>query len=230
MKTNPLDSDLFEIRSVDTMMKLYDFLPCPFGQKVRIVLAEKGLNYELVQIDLAQGEQRRPDFLRLNPFARVPVLIDEDVTVYDSTIIAEYLEDEYPEPPLLPPVGSSAMRARARSWEDFADTSFTPQVGQLMAELTKPENERDASRVQRLQQSVERMLNFLNHELQGQEYLTEQFSVADIAFAPRLVVLRDLGVEVGQNRNNADAWLKRMIERPSIMNIEGFTSQFVAGI
>lgn len=212
------------------MMKLYDFLPCPFGQKVRIVLAEKGLNYELVQIDLAQGEQRRPDFLRLNPFARVPVLVDEDVTVYDSTIIAEYLEDEYPEPPLLPPVGSSALRARARSWEDFADTSFTPQVGQLMAELTKPENDRDPARVLRLQQSVERMLTFLNHELQGQEYLTGQFSVADIAFAPRLVVLRDLGVEVGQHRNNADAWLKRMIERPSIMNIEGFTSQFVAGV
>jgi len=99
-----------------------------------------------------------------------------------------------------------------------------------MAELTKPEGDRDGSRVQRLQQSVERMLTFLNHELQGQEYLTGQFSVADIAFVPRLVVLRDLGVEVGQNRNNADAWLKRMIDRPSVQNIEGFTSQFVAGV
>jgi glutathione S-transferase len=212
------------------MMKLYDFLPCPFGQKVRIVLAEKGLSYELVQIDVTQGEQRRPDFLRLNPFGRVPVLVDEEVTVYDSTIIAEYLEDEYPEPPLLPPVGASSLRARARTWEDFADNSFTPQVGQLMSELTKPESDRDQGRVVRLQQSVERMLAFLNHELQGQDYLTGQFSVADIAFVPRLVVLHDLGVEVGQNRANADAWLKRMIDRPSVQNIEGFTSQFVAGI
>lgn len=212
------------------MMKLYDFLPCPFGQKVRIVLAEKGLAYELVQIDLAQGEQRRPDFLRLNPFGRVPVLIDEELTIYDSTVIAEYLEDEYPEPPLLAAVGSSGLRARARSWEDFADTSFTPQVGQLMAELTKPEAERDAARVQRLQQSVERMLTFLNHELQGQEYLTGQFSVADIAFVPRLVVLRDLGVEAGENRPNVEAWLQRLIERPSIQNLDGLTSQFVAGV
>jgi glutathione S-transferase len=212
------------------MMKLYDFLPCPFGQKVRIVLAEKGLAYELVQIDLQQGEQRRPDFVRLNPFARVPVLVDEDVTVYDSTIIDEYLEDEYPEPPLLPPIGSSALRARARSWEDFADSSFTPQVGQLMAELTKPEGDRDGARIQRLNKSVEQMLTFLNHELQGQDYLTGQFSVADIAFVPRLVVLSDLGIEVGQNRQNADAWLKRMIERSSIQNLEGLTSQFVAGI
>jgi glutathione S-transferase len=212
------------------MMKLYDFLPCPFGQKTRIVLAEKGLVYELVQIDLAQGEQRKPDFLRLNPFGRVPVLVDEELTIYDSTVIAEYLEDEYPEPPLLAAIGSSGLRARARIWEDFADTTFTPQVGQLMAELSKSESERDAARIPRLQQTVERMLTFLNHELQGQEYLTGQFSVADIAFVPRLVVLRDLGVELGQNRANVEAWLQRLIERPSVQNLDGLTSQFVAGV
>src|SRR6266436_3438780 len=122
------------------MMKLYDFPPCPFGQKVRIVLAEKGLAYEFVQVDLSQGEQRRPEFLRLNPFGRVPVLVDEETTIYDSTIINEYLEDEYPEPPVLPAIGSSALRARARSLEDFADTSFTLQVGQLIGEMGKTEN------------------------------------------------------------------------------------------
>jgi glutathione S-transferase len=212
------------------MMKLYDFLPCPFGQKVRIVLAEKGLSYEFVQIDLAQGEQRRPDFLRLNPFGRVPVLIDEDTTIYDSTIIAEYLEDEYPEPPLLPAIGASALRARARIWEDFADASFTPQVGQLMAEISKSEGERDGGRIQRLQQSVDRMLNFLNHELQGQEYLASQFSVADIGFVPRLLVLNELGLDPALNRNNVDAWLQRMFERSSIRNLDGVTAQFLAGI
>jgi glutathione S-transferase len=211
-------------------MKLYDFPACPFGQKIRIVLAEKGLAYELVNVDLALGEQRKPEFLRLNPFGRVPVLVDEDSVVYDSTIIAEYLEDEYPEPPLLPLIGSSALRARARLWEDFADTSFTPQVGQLMAELTKAESERDPNRVQRLQQSVERMLNFLNHELQGQEFLAAQFSVADIGFVPRLVVLRDLGVDLAQGRTNVDAWLKRMLDRSSIQNLQGLTSEFLAGV
>jgi glutathione S-transferase len=212
------------------MMKLYDFLPCPFGQKVRIVLAEKGLSYELIQIDLAQGEQRRPDFLRLNPFGRVPVLVDEDTTIYDSTIIAEYLEDEYPEPPLLPVIGASALRARARIWEDFADASFTPQVGQLMAEMSKSEGERDGGRIQRLHQSVDRMLNFLNHELQGQEYLASQFSVADIGFVPRLLVLNELGLDPALNRANVEAWLQRMLERPSIRNLEGVTAQFLAGI
>jgi glutathione S-transferase len=212
------------------MMKLYDFLPCPFGQKIRIILAEKGLSYELVEVDLTQGEQRRPDFLRLNPFARVPVLVDEETVVYDSTIIAEYLEDEYPEPPLLPAIGASALRARARIWEDFADTSFTPQVGQLMGEMFKPESERDPSRVQRLQRSVERVLDFLNHELQGQEYLAAQFSVADIGFVPRLVLLKELGLEPGLNRNNVDVWLQRMLERTSIQNLQGLTLEPLAGI
>ena len=212
------------------MIKLYDFLPCPFGQKIRIILAEKGLSYELVQIDFTQGEQRKPDFLRLNPFGRVPVLIDEDTTVYDSTIIAEYLEDEYPEPPLLPAVGASALRARARTWEDFADTSFTPQVGQLMGEMGKPESDRDPARLQRIHPSIERALDFLNHELQGQEYLAQQFSIADIGFAPRLVVLKDLGLDPGQNRANVEAWLNRMIDRPSIQSLEGLTVQLLAGV
>ena len=211
-------------------MKLYDFLPCPFGQKVRIVLAEKGLSYELVQIDLTQGEQRRPEFRRLNPFGRVPVLVDEETTIYDSTIIAEYLEDEYPEPPLLPAVGSSALRAQARIWEDIADTSFTVQVGQLMAEVSKGEGDRDANRIQRLQQWIEQMLSFLNHQLQGQDFLASQFSVADIGFVPRLLVLKELGVDPAINRGNIDGWLKRMLERPSIQNLQGVTTQLLAGI
>jgi len=210
-------------------MKLYDFLPCPFGQKVRIILAEKGLSYELVEVDLTQGEQRKPDFLRLNPFARVPVLVDEETIVYDSTIIAEYLEDEYPEPPLLPAIGSSALRASARVWEDFADTSFTPQVGQLMGEMYKPESERDPARVQRLQRSVERVLDFLNHQLQGQEYLAGQFSVADIGFVPRLVLLKELGLEPGLNRANVESWLRRMLDRSSIENLQGLTLEPLAG-
>jgi glutathione S-transferase len=212
------------------MMKLYDFQPCPFGQKVRIVLAEKGLSYDFVEVDLTQGEQRKPDFLRLNPFGRVPVLVDEDSTIYDSTVIIEYLEDEYPEPPVLPAIGSSALRARARLWEDFADTSFTPQVDQLIGEMSKVESERDPARVQRLQKAVERALDYVNHELQGQDYLAAQFSIADIGFAPRLLVLRELGIDPAANRVNVDGWMRRLLERPSIQNLQGVGLQLVAGV
>jgi glutathione S-transferase len=212
------------------MIKLYDFLPCPFGQKVRIALAEKGLTYDLVQVDITKGENRHPDFFRLNPFGRVPVLVDEDTTIYDSTIINEYLEDEYPEPPILPPVGASAQRARARRLEDFADTSFTPQVGQLMAELGKPDAERSAERLQRLNQAVERVLDYLNQELAGAQFLAGDFSVAEIAFIPRLLVLPNLGIEAGTNRPNIDGWIKRLLERPSLRNLQGVTTDFLAGV
>jgi glutathione S-transferase len=212
------------------MIKLYDYLSCPYGQKVRIVLAEKALTYDLFPVDLAQHENRKPEFVRLNPFARVPVLVDDDTTVYDSTVINEYIEDEYPEPPVLPAIGSSAMRSRARLFEDFADTSFTPQVGQLIAEVSKPEGDRDQARVQRLHQSVERVLDYLNHELQGNSYLAGEFSVADIGFAPRMLILGEIGIDVlGNNRGNVDAWIKRMLERPSIRNLQGVAAVPVAG-
>ncbi|MGH8679084.1 MAG: glutathione S-transferase family protein [Burkholderiales bacterium] len=211
------------------MIKLYDFLPCPYGQKVRIVLAEKGLSYDLMLVDLANGDQRKADFLRLNPFGRVPVLVDEDTTIYDSTVINEYLEDEYPEPPVLPLVGNSALRARARSFEDFADTSFTPQVGQLIHEMSRPEGDRDQNRIQRLQQSVERVLDYLNHELHSQQFLAGEFSAADIAFVPRLLVLNHLGFDPAANRANVDAWIKRMLDRPSISSLEGVSTEPVPG-
>jgi glutathione S-transferase len=211
------------------MIKLYDFLPCPFGQKVRIALAEKGLTYDLVQVDITKGENRG-DFFRLNPFGRVPVLVDEDTTVYDSTIINEYLEDEYPEPPILPPVGSSALRARARRLEDFADTQFTPLVGQLMAELGKADAERGADRVQSLNQRIERALDYLNQELAGQQFLASDFSVAEIAFIPRLLVLPNLGIEAGTSRPNVDGWIKRLLERASLRNLQGVTTDFLAGV
>jgi glutathione S-transferase len=212
------------------MIKLYDFLPCPFGQKVRIALAEKSLSYELVPVDIGKGEQRRPEFLRLNPYGRVPVLIDEDTVVYDSTIINEYLDDEYPDPPILPRIEFSSLRARARLFEDFADTSFTPQVGQLMTEMVKAEGERDQNRVQRLRQTIERVLDYVNRELQGQHFLAGEFSVADVGFAPRLVILNELGIDASAGRSNIEAWLGRLLERPSVQGLDGLTIEPLAGI
>jgi glutathione S-transferase len=203
------------------MIKLYDAQNCPYGQKVRIALAEKGLSYDLVTVDLVAGDNRRPEFLRLNPYGRVPVLIDEDVVVYDSTIINEYLDDEYPTPPLLPRVEASALRAISRMFEDFADNSFTPQVDQLIAESAKPEAERDANRIQRLRQAIDRVLDYLNRQLQGRHFLAEEFSVADIGFIPRLLALGSLGIEISAGRPNVEAWASRLFERPSTQELRG---------
>src|SRR5262245_56143616 len=104
------------------MIVLYDYPDCPFCQKVRVVLVEKDLEFERKFTDLRKNEQRTADFLKLNPFGKVPVLVDEEVIVYDSTIINEYLNEEYPNPPLLPE--DSAGHARVRLLEDLADNLF----------------------------------------------------------------------------------------------------------
>ncbi len=201
------------------MLKLYDSSDCPFGQKVRIVLAEKDLSYEIVPVDLKAGEQKRPEFLKLNPFGKVPVVIDEEVVVYDSTIIDEYLEDEYPHPPLMP--AESAARARVRMLEDYADNAFIPVTGMIMQELHKPEAERDAEKLAGARQQVARMLAVLDASLTGRSWLVGSFSLADVAFAPRAVILPALGVELDPEWKSLATWLQRLNQRASIHDLAG---------
>jgi glutathione S-transferase len=196
------------------MIKLYDFPRSPYCQKVRLALTEKDLSYERIFIDLTKNEQKAPDFLRLNPYGKVPVLIDEDEVIYDSTVINEYLEDEYPHPPLMPE--ESSERARVRMFEDFADNSFTAQSGLLTAELRKPAEQVDQERVQRYRADLLRVLEFLERHLESKEYIAGAFSLADLAFAPRLLILPTLGVEIPARLKNVLAWIERLKQRPSV--------------
>lgn len=200
-------------------MKLYDYAQCPFGQKVRIVLAEKELSYELVHVDLRKGDQRRPEFLRMNPFGKVPVLEDEGTVIYDSTVINEYLEDEYPHPSLFPE--DSALKARIRALEDLADQRFILPVGILMAEVRKPEADRDAEKIRRSREEIEWTLAFLNAQLGEQAFLAGDFSIADAAFAPRLMVLGAVQLELKPQWESLRSWIDRVAARPSVASLEG---------
>lgn len=199
------------------MIKLYDHPDCPFSQKVRVVLAEKELEYERVFVDLRAGEQRTPEFLKLNPYGKVPVLTDEDLVVYDSTIINEYLEDEYPLPHLMPE--DSAGRARVRIFEDYCDNSFLPVAGLVLTDLAKPEGERDGERLKKYQAEVVRGLARLESALEGREFLVGEFSLADVAFAPRVLILPQLGVELDPRLRNVAAWIDRLRQRPSVQTL-----------
>ena len=200
------------------MIKLYDFPQSPHCQKVRLALSEKDLSYEKVLVDLTKNEQKTPEFLRLNPYGKVPVLIDDEEVIYDSTIINEYLEDEYPHPPLLP--AQSGERARVRMFEDFADNSFTAQGNLLVAELRKPAEQVDRERVQRYRADLLRVLEFLERQLEGKEYIVRTFSLADLAFVPRLLTLPNLGVEIPARLRNVLAWSERLKQRPSVKQLQ----------
>jgi len=201
------------------MMKLYDYPDCPFAQKVRVVLAEKELEYETIFVDLRTGEHRQnAEFLKLNPYGKVPVLIDDEVVVYDSTIINEYLEDEYPHPALMPE--DSSARARVRTLEDYCDNSFLPSAGFVQAELSKPTEEQDAERLARYRNELQRGLKRLEAFLGGKEYLAGEFSLADISFVPALLILPRLGVEVDPALRGVTAWINRLKQRPSVQSLE----------
>lgn len=199
------------------MIRLYDYPDCPFCQKVRVVLAEKDLEFERIHVDLRKNEQRAPEFLKLNPYGKVPVLIDDDIVVYDSTIINEYLDEEYPIPTLMP--ADSAGRGKVRQLEDFCDNSFIPPAGLVLSELYKPEAERDAEKIRRHQGEVGRVLARLETQLDGQPFLAGEFSLADVAFVPRIMVLPQLGVEVDSRLQGVAAWIGRLRERPSVRSL-----------
>jgi len=146
------------------------------------------------------------------------VLIDDEEVIYDSTIINEYLEDEYPHPPLMPE--QSSERARVRMFEDFADNSFTAQAGLLVAELRKPPEQGDQERVQRYRADLLRVLEFLERHLEGKEYVAGSFSLADLAFVPRLLILPNLGVEIPTRLKNVCAWIERLKQRHSIRQLQ----------
>jgi glutathione S-transferase len=201
------------------MLKLYDSPECPFCQKTRIVLAEKDLSYETIPVDLKAGEQKRPEYLKINPFGKVPALIDDEVILYDSTIINEYLEDEYPHPQLMPQ--DSAARARVRTLEDYADNAFLIVTGSIMHELRKQEGERDQQRLQTARQQVMQMLAVIDGSLAGRSWLVGNFSLADVAYAPRVVILPALGIQLDPEWRNVAAWIQRLNQRASIHDLAG---------
>jgi glutathione S-transferase len=195
------------------MIKLYTFPPSTNSRKVRIALLEKGLEFERVNVDLSKREQKNPEYLKIHPFGQIPALDDEGFIVYDSTIINEYLEDEYPYPPLMPQ--DSEGRARARLMEDFRDSYFNPPFVKIIHEMRKPEAERDAAVISNAKAEITKCFDRIEKELQGKEYLAGPFSIADIAFMANLDLLERFQIALDPKYKNSTEWIARLKARSS---------------
>ena len=195
------------------MIKLYTFPPSTNSRKVRIALLEKGLEFDRINIDLSKREQKNPEYLKIHPYGQVPALDDEGFVVYDSTVINEYLEDEYPYPPLMPK--DSEGRARARMMEDFRDTHFNPPCVKIIYEMRKPEGERVADVIATAKADINKCFDRIDMELQGKEYLAGAFSLADVAFMANLELLDRFQIAVDPKYANTTAWIARLKVRPS---------------
>jgi glutathione S-transferase len=200
-------------------MKLYSGPLSLFTAKVRIALDEKGLAYEKISVPFSreQGYQpKHPEVLAVNPKGQVPVLVDDGVALYDSTIILEYLEDRHPEPPLYP--RDVRERARCRQLEAAADEIFFPPVLELIQEVFyKPDPAtRDGAKVAGATTQIGATYDRLERALEGREHVCGDFSVADIGFFLTTAFAATLGAPPAPSHRNVAAWLERVGARPSV--------------
>src|SRR6185503_18947805 len=142
----------------------------------------KGLEYELVSVPFSRAngyQPKHPDVLAVNPKGQVPVLVDGDLSLFDSTIILEYLEDRYPTPALY--TAEPAERARCRQLEAAADEILFPRVFELIGEVFYKASpaERDEARVAKAYAGIAAHFDGLEERLGKRSYLCGDFSVAD---------------------------------------------------
>jgi len=197
-------------------IKLYDSQTSPNCHRVKVVLEEKQIPYELVPVDLKKGEQKRTDFLKLNPYGKVPIIIDGSTVVYESCIINEYLEDKYPQRPLLPK--DPGARARIRILIDYGLNHFAPPYQRLRLEVRdKDEKKRNAQVIEKAAAELVSLLR-LEQEIADRPYLAGEFSLLDAALIPRFLRMEkwDVGILPNASLPRVGSWLQRMKERPSV--------------
>lgn len=166
---------------------LYHFPKSSCSRKVTFVLHYKGISYQEAIVNLERGEQKQPDFLRLNPFGQVPVLDYNGKIIYDSAVINEFLEETFPERSLLPT--DLVARANVRLSTLYADQVFYPKISAILKEFRQRSGR---SIIEKLSINFqETALAFLESQLQEQAdpFLFGLLTLADIAYAPGLETL-----------------------------------------
>lgn len=209
------------------MMKLYSGPLSLYSRKVEIALTEKGLfetcEREMVPFNQQVGYQpKHPAVLAANPKGQVPVFVDSDLTLFDSTVILEYLDEAYPMPPLLPPLsrpGGGAARARCRMLELYADEILFPLMRRL-GHRSGPPPEDAAERAAQIEAgkqtdaAIAHEFARLDAQLAGQDFFCGALSIADIGlFMTILFIRRLLGPRLDSYPALA-AWNERLLRRP----------------
>jgi glutathione S-transferase len=204
------------------MLKLHHFDRSPFGWKVRMVLAEKKVRYEVV---VPENKAESPAFAKLNPFRMTPVLeLENGRTIYESTIVNEYLEEVHPTPAMLPK--DPWERARVRMLEDTTDQYLYPAIRDLRTAqfeyappflIRKKPAQVDHKLLEEAKVKVHEHLARLERELSGRTWFGgEILSLADAALAPPLAAsLPLLAILPDPRYPGIAAWTRRISERPS---------------
>lgn len=186
----------------------------PNGRKVSILLEELGLNYEVHSININQGEQKNPEFLKISPNNKIPAIFERDtgLALMESGAILVYLAEKYGR--FLPT--DLANRARVMEWLMWQMGGFGPMLGQAHHFLHFNLGKSDYAEI-RFRNETKRLYSILNKRLDGRDYICDEYTIADIACWPWVSRYE------WQEINLADypdvrAWYKRLLGRKAVQN------------
>jgi len=194
------------------MIDLYTS-PTPNGRKISIMLEEIGLDYTVHDINLGEQEQKRPEFLAMNPNGRIPVIVDrdnDDFVVFESGAILIYLAEKTGQ--LLPT--EEKARSRVMQWLMFQMGGLGPMMGQANV-FYRYFDEKIPAAINRYQHESLRLLTVLDQQLAGQEFLCDEYSIADIANWCWASSHGWSGIDI-DGLDHLDAWLNRLAARPAV--------------
>ncbi len=184
------------------MMKLYSGTVDPYSHRCRIVLFEKGMDFEVIDVDLANKPE---DLAVLNPHNAVPVLVERDLVLTEANIINEYIDERFPHPQLMPP--DPVMRARARLFlYDFERQLF---------DHIKDIESGDDAKADKARLTIRDNLTRIVPIFSRQQYLLgDDFSMLDVAIAPLLWRLGHYGIELPNQASPLLKYAERLFSRP----------------
>lgn len=186
----------------------------PNGHKASIMLEELGVPYTLHPIELSKQEQKRPEYLRINPNGRIPTLVDRDAgdfAVFESGAILIYLAEKYNR--FMPT--DAKGRSRVMQWLMFQMGGIGPMQGQANV-FFRYWHEQYQPAIDRYQHETKRLYQVLERRLQGRDYLCDEYSIADIANFTWVNIHNWSGVGI-DDLPNVKAWLERIRARPAVL-------------
>ncbi|MCP5082563.1 MAG: glutathione S-transferase family protein [Alphaproteobacteria bacterium] len=208
-------------------MELFTARVCPYAHRTRLALLEKGVPFEHIEEDLRNKSER---FMKASPYGKVPALVHNGQTLYESLIINEYLDETFPEPPLMP--ADPALRARARIWIHYFDTYFNADFYAVI-------QNKDAAKDEELKAKInERFLvaeqqGFGELSGEGPYWLGSKVSLVDLAWYPYFERLpawaHYRNFKIPDNCPKIAAWAEAMAGRASVQEAANDPAYYIEG-
>lgn len=189
------------------MMTLYSGTTCPFSQRCRIVLYEKGMDFEIIDVDVLNKPE---DLAVMNPYNEVPVLVERDLILHESNIINEYIDERFPHPQLMP--ADPVMRARARLFLFRFEQ-------ELFVHVKTMENGATGKEANKAREAIRDGLITIAPIFAKQKFmLGEEFSMIDVAIAPLMWRLEYYNIDLGKSAAPILKYAERLFQRQSFID------------